>query len=540
MTERSYRSDVVIAGAGLAGLVAALELLDSGRHVLLLDRDSPERIGGLARDAFGGITMVDTPYQRRTGIRDSPELAFQDWCRYGELDASDPWPWAWARLYCEQSVPYIYEFLRGKGVRFLPVVTWPERGWHRAGNSVPRWHVTWGLGNEIVSRVLAALESHPHRQRLELAFHHEVVAIETCNGRAAAFTGKDNHRGTSFRASGEHIVIASGGLCGGDLSQVRKHWDSSLPPPPAMLLNGAHRYGDGRLQDLAEDIGAHVTHRDRHWHYAAGVHHPARQRDNDGLSLVPPRSALWLNARGERIGPAPLVGYTDTRHLVETVLGQPGQYSWQIMNRRIARTELAVSGYDYMQAFRYKRRLRMVRDVLFGNRELVDRLLRECPDDMVAADSLEALAEAMNARSLYGLQVDPERMRQDIAAYDAEIARGKSFFNDEQLRRIDNARHYRGDRVRTCRFQPIIDPKAGPLIAIREHILSRKSLGGIQTDLESRALSASGQPMPGLYAIGEAAGFGGGGLHGKRSLEGTFIGGCVLSARRLTHHIAGA
>lgn len=532
-------TEVAIVGGGLAGLTAAYELLDHGRRVTILDKDRPERYGGLAREAFGGILIVDTPLQRRTGIHDSPELALRDWERYAEFGPGDDWPRAWARYYCEHSVEYIYRFLRERGVGFLPVVNWPERGWDRPGNSVPRWHVVWGLGHEIVARLWHALSMHPNRELLTIRFGHDVDRLGIIGGHVVGVGGVHGDTGREFDIRAERVVIAAGGICGGDLASVREHWYKPWGAPPRKLLNGAHVHGDGKLHELAAGAGARLTHLDYHWHYAAGVHHPRRSRPDDGLSLVPPRSALWLNAHGERIGPPPLVPYTDTRHLVETILQQPGQYSWQVLNHRIARRELAVSGYDFMDAFRYKRRLKLLRQVVFGNRELVDRLIRECPDDFVVADNPVELADKMTEHNLYGLRVDTERMTADIRAYDEEIERGRRFFNDEQLRRIAQARAYRGDRVRTCNFQKILDPRAGPLIAIREFILSRKSLGGIQTDLDCRVLGENGAPIPGLYAIGEAAGFGGGGINGIRSLEGTFLGGCILTGRRLGQYIGG-
>lgn len=532
-------TEVVIAGGGLAGLVAAHELLDHGRRVLVLDKDRPDRYGGLAREAFGGVLLVGTPQQRRSRIRDNPELALHDWHSYAEFAPDDHWPRAWARYYCENSIDTIYRFLRERGVGFMPVVNWPERGWDRPGNSVPRWHIAWGLGHEIVERLWHALACHRHSDRLEIRFEHDVTALESRSGRIVGLRGVDLASAREFEVTAEHVVIAAGGICGGDLGKVRANWHKPWGEPPAKLLNGGHSHGDGRLHDLAAGAGASLTNLDRHWHYAAGVHHPRRQRPDDGLSLVPPRSALWFNALGERIGPPPLVGNTDTRHLVETVLQQPGQYSWQVLNHRIARRELGVSGYDFMDAFRHKRRLKLLRQLLFGNRELVERLLRECPDDFVTADTPGALADKMTAKNLDGLQVDADRLRADIQAYDAEIDRGPTFFNDEQLRRIAQARAYRGDRLRTCRFQKILDPRAGPLIAIREFILSRKSLGGIETDLDCRVLATDGAPLPGLYAVGEAAGFGGGGINGKRSLEGTFLGGCILTGRRLGQYLGG-
>jgi predicted oxidoreductase len=522
-----YRTEVVIAGGGLAGIVTAYELLDRGRRVLLIDKDTRENFGGLAKESFGGVHLIDTPHQRRLRIRDSPDLAWRDWQSVAGYDPSDRWPPAWGRFYCEHSREYIYEFLVSKKISFLPLVNWPERGLYAPGNTVPRWHIVWGTGHEIVHRLLHALDAHPRRGQLELLFDTEVNGIEMTNGRATGVTGPD------LRVEAEHVVIASGGICGGDLSQLRAHWYRPWGDPPAKILNGAHKFGDGLLHRGVASIGGAVTHLDLHWHYAAGVHHPARRRPDDGLSLVPPRSALWLNALGERImNPGPMLAYGDTRHLVASVLAQPGQYSWQVMNWKIAIRELAVSGCDYMTAFRYKKKLGMAANLLFGNKELVTRLIRDCPADIAVAGSLHELMDRMDGMSLYGLKLDRAKMEAAIRAWDAMLDRGPAFHNDDQLRRIANFLAYRGDRVRTCKYRKILDPRAGPLIAIREFILARKSLGGIQTDLQCRVLrSSDGDPIPGLYAVGEAAGFGGGGIHGKGSLEGTFLGGCVLSGR---------
>ncbi len=526
-----YEADVVIVGGGLAGLVTALELLGKGRHVVLFDRDVPERLGGLARESFGGIFLVDTPHQRRLGIRDSPDLAWADWQRCARFGPDDSWPRRWAQLYCERSIPLIYEFLDRLGVRFLPLVHWPERGLYEPLNTVPRWHIAWGTGYEIVARVIAALEAHPNRRRLELYFRHAVTDLEQAGGRVVGVRGVVEPDGLPFEARASAVVLASGGICGGDLRKLRECWYRPWGDPPQKLLNGSHRYADGLLHDRAAALGAHLTHLDLQWHYPAGVHHPARRRPDDGLSLVPPRSALWCNALGRRIGPPPLVAYTDTRWLVEQVLRQPGQYSWLVLNYKIALRELAVSGSDYMEALRYKKRLRLLWELLHGHHRLVRRLIDECPDDFVVADTLEELIEGMNARSLFGLRVDGEGLTRDIQAYDAMIARGPAFFNDEQLRRLMNFRTYRADRLRLCRFQPILDPKARPLIAIRCFILSRKSLGGLKTNLEGQVLRPDDTPIPGLYAVGETAGFGGGGIHGQGSLEGTFLGACILTAR---------
>ncbi|MGC8492023.1 MAG: FAD-dependent oxidoreductase [Syntrophobacteraceae bacterium] len=526
----TYRADAIIVGAGLAGIVTACELLDRGRKVLLIDKDRRERFGGLAAESFGGVHFIGSPHQKRLRIKDSPELAWRDWERFACFGENDRWPRAWARLYCEHSIDYIFDFLQEKKVSFLPLVNWAERGLFQPGNSVPRWHIAWGTGSEIIRRLFLALEAHPKRQNLQMVFDCEVNSIDLAGGRVTGVAGRQMESGREFRASGE-VVIASGGMCGGDLGKVRAHWCRDWAAPPRVMLNGAHLYGDGLLHDKVSELGGNVTHLDKQWHYAAGIHHPARRKPFDGLSLVPPRSALWMNALGERIGPLPLIGYADTRWLVESIVGQPGGYSWQVLNRKIAAKELAVSGSEYMSAFVKKSRRLLVKQALLGDRELVARLLRECPEDFISADSLSELVEKMNERSLFGLRVDAAAMERDITGYDETIERGPAYFNDEQLRRISNNRSYISDRLRTCKFQKILDPGARPLIAIREFILSRKSLGGIQTDLRCRVLARNGAPIEGLYAVGEAAGFGGGGIHGIRSLEGTFLGSCVLTGR---------
>ena len=538
MTENLLQADVVIAGAGLAGLVAAHELLDHGKSVLLLDKDVPEKLGGLARESFGGVHLIGTPHQRKSGIADSPELALHDWLSFARFGEGDSWPRRWAELYCSRSLDLIHAYLDGVGVKFLPVVNWPERGLYTPGNTVPRWHIAWGTGHAIIEQVVRALAIHARSASHAIRFRHAVEDVEVAGGRVTGLVGTDLSTGGRFVARADQVVIATGGICGGDLSKVRANWYAPWGPPPKVLLHGAHVYGDGAMHDAVARAGGNLTHLDKQWHYAAGVHHPAKRKPNDGLSLVPPRSALWLNAAGERIGPVPLVGSTDTRFLVESILRQPGQYSWQILNNTIAKKELAVSGCDYMTAFRHKKKLLMAKQLLFGNQELVDRLARECPDDIVTAQSLAELVDKMNARNLDGLRTDLATVEKVVRDYDAQIDRGPAYFNDDQLRRLSNFRQYRGDRIRLCKFQKILDPDAMPLIAIREFILSRKSLGGIQTDLGCRVLRGDGSAIEGLYAVGEAAGFGGGGIHGMGSLEGTFLGSCVLTGRVAARTIA--
>jgi predicted oxidoreductase len=533
-----YQADVVIAGGGLAGLATAHELLDRGLQVLILDRDTEDRLGGLAKRSFGGVMFVDTPQQRKLGIDDSPELAWSDWQSFARFGADDDWPQRWARTYVERSTELMFDWLTSHGVEFLPLVNWTERGLFRPGNSVPRWHIAWGTGFAIIESVVAALDNHRHRDRLDIVFSHRVERLLIEAGRVVGCSGALEDGGGEFEARAEHVVLATGGICGGDLSKVKANWYGPWGKPPSTLLNGSHRFADGLLHDEAARHGAVLSHLDKQWHYAAGIHSRQTGSPTDGISLVPPRSALWLDACGRRFGPVPLMGYSDTRWVVAQICRTPWKYSWQVLNWKIAIKELAVSGCDHMTAFRHKRKLQLVKEVLFGNKELANRLIDES-EDFVVADSLTELTEKMDALSLEGASIDHEGMACDIKAYDEQIARGPRYFNDDQLRRIAASRTYRADRLRTCAFQRIDDTKARPLIAIREFILSRKSLGGLQTDLHSRVLNITGEPIPGLYAVGETAGFGGGGIHGKGSLEGTFLGSCVLTGRLCGRAIGG-
>lgn len=526
-----YQSDVIIIGGGLAGLVSARELLDSEKKVLIIERDTEENLGGLAKKSFGGVTIVDSPYQRRQGIADSPQLAFADWQSYAEFGEDDTLPKQWAKVYCERSHELIYTYLNGIGVKFLPVVNWPERGMFKRGNSLPRWHITFGTGYAIIEQVLRDLFSHKNIGHLTILYEHKVNAFTKKQNIVSGCKGITSS-GQEFTATADFTIAASGGICGGDLSMVRKHWPKQWTFPQRMV-NGGHAFADGLLHTAAQKIGARLTHLDKHWHYAAGIAHPRPEVSQHGLSMVPPRGALWVNALGERIGEkngTPLVGYTDTRFLVEQVLQQPGQFSWQIMNYKIAAKELAVSGSEYMDAFRYKKKFKMIKELLFGNKELVNRLLEES-EDVISADNLQELVEKMNALEKGKYKMDYETLKRSLQNYDEAVARSKHFITDEQLRRNLASRTYRGDRIRMTNLQKINDPKAGPLIAIREFILSRKSLGGIQTNLSSQVLDKRGKAINGFYAVGEVAGFGGGGIHGSRSLEGTFLGSCILTAR---------
>ena len=535
MSDTIYKADVIIIGAGLAGISAAIELLDQNKRVLIIDRDIEENLGGLAKESFGGICMIGTPEQKRMGIKDSPELALSDWHSFAEFEEDSHWPKKWAEYYTQHSLEKIYHWLKERNVDFLAMVNWPERGLFVPGNSVPRWHITWGTGHGLMEALNSNLLEHPNRDKLKLCFEHRVTGLFKTAGAVSGCYGIKEAEKTGFRAEGDAVIVAAGGICG-DLDLVKKHWYKPWGEPPEKMLTGSHKYADGDLHEFVEKEGGNITHLEKQFHYAAGIHHPNPRKPYHGLSLIPPKSALWVNALGERIGPVPLVTAYDTRYLVEQICRQPGGYSWQILNRKIMERELAVSGSEYMSDFRDKKKLGVIKTLLFGNKSLTNRLLNESPD-IVTAQSVTELAEKMN--ELNGDErVKGELLKSEIEKYDSNIGRGKKFMNDDQLRRIAHTRQFLGDRLRTCKFQKINDRRAYPLIAIREFILARKSLGGIQTDLESRVLTPDGDPIPGLYAAGEAAGFGGGGMHGLRSLEGTFLGGCILTGRAAGKTIA--
>jgi predicted oxidoreductase len=526
------KADVIIVGAGLAGIIAALELLDQNKKVLLIDRDEEEALGGLAKWAFGGMFFVDTKHQRRNGIKDSIDLAMKDWFSYARFSENEYWGKKWAEQYIHLCTDHSYHWLRKHGLDFFRVLNWTERGLEQDGNSVPRFHMVWGTGWELVRVLKNKLLQHPKSSNLQLRFQHRVTELLAAGQGVEGVRGMDERSQQPFEAQADIVIVATGGI-NGSIEKVKQHWYPAWGTPPEIILNGAHKYALGDLHEATEKIQGSVVNLDKQWNYAAGIRHYKPRKKDHGLSLVPPKSALWLNYEGRRIGPKPLITAYDTRFLVERICQEPKKFSWQLLNRKIALKEFAISGSEHNEAFRDKKFLSFAKTVLFGNKKLVNKILDQC-EDMIAAPTLEELVDKMNA--LQGNQdVQLAYVKEAVNTYDQAIEQG-SPYSDEQLQRIAHARQWRGDKVRTCNMQKIADPKAGPFIAIREFILSRKSLGGIQTDLQCRVLTQADeagqqQPIPGLFAIGEAAGFGGGGIHGLRSLEGTFLGACVITAR---------
>lgn len=542
MHEISYQSDVAVIGGGIAGIVTALELLDYGKKVILLERGRPEDFGGLALRSFGGMFFVDTPEQRRAGMKDSVPLALRDWHAVARFDADEVLPKKWAAQYVNLCTPYVYRYLKNLQVKFFPVVHWVERGQYVPGNSYPRFHMVWGTGYGLMKVLIHHLLHHPKKDsHLQVLFNHKVDEILLQNKTVIGVTGSIETDATQkFEALAEHTVVAAGGM-GGNIERVKKNWYAAWGEPPEIILNGSMIFNDGTMHDAVSKVNGNLTNLDKNWLYPAGIHHPRPKHKDHGLSLVPCKSALWLDYEGNRFTPEPLITGYDTRHIVERICRQKKKHSWQILNLKIATKEFAISGAESNPAIRDKKLFQFVKTLLFGNKTLVRDMLDNC-QDFITAGTLDELVGKMNALEQSD-DVKIENVKDAVLHYDDMINRPKKYQNDEQIRRIGHARQYRGDRMRTCKNQKIFDKKALPLIAIRAFILSRKTLGGIQTDLTSKVLtkptSDHQEIIPGLYAVGECAGFGGGGMHGLGSLEGTFLGGCVLTARIAAADIAG-
>lgn len=520
--------DTIIIGSGIAGLTTALELAKKDKQILILDAQDESKMGGLARSAFGGMALIGTPEQKRSGIVDSAEIALKDWYSFANFSQNDVLPKQWAKLYVEQSYQDVYQYVKKLGVKFLPAVNWVERGLYSGGNSVPRYHVIWGTSLDLITKISAAITPFKNKN-IHFSFNCKISKLLTRN--KVVIGCQDTNKKQYFA---KNTVVASGGFTG-NLTKVKENWPKHFSPAPKNLLNGTHPSCDGAMHDEVRHIGGNLTHLDKMWNYAAGIPHPTATFEQQGLSLIPCKSALWLDCYGKRIGPDPLVTGFDTNELCRRMSEQKQGYAWQVMNWHIASKEFAISGVEHNPMIRDKKFFTMLKDTLLGNHRLVKQMQMQS-DHFLVADSMSELAKNMNALT-HSNHIDAQVLQQTIDAYDAILARPSSQWNDEQIRRIEHARKWRPDKLRTCKPHPLQDKNHGPFIAIKVTIISRKSLGGIQTNLNSQVINKSGQIMNNLYAVGEAAGFGGGGASGEKSLEGTFLSGCLLTAQQAAKHI---
>jgi predicted oxidoreductase len=537
------QTDVIVVGAGLSGLVAACEVLDAGRRVTVLEQEPAASLGGQAWWSFGGLFLIDSPEQRRMRVRDSIDLARQDWFGSAGFDRpEDEWGRRWADAYLEFAAGEKRSWLHGLGVRFFPVVGWAERGGGVAmghGNSVPRFHITWGTGPAVLEPFLARFAAGVAEGRARILHRHRVDELIIAAGRvvgargtvlAASGVGRGEASNRdavgSFSLEAGAVVVASGGI-GGDHDLVRSLWPERLGTPPASMLSGVPAHVDGRMLGIAERAGARLVNTDRMWHYTEGIANHAPVWERHGIRILPGPSSLWLDATGRRL-PVPLFPGFDTLGTLEHILSTGHHHSWFVLTQAIIEKEFALSGSEQNPDLT-GRDLRLLAQRIRAGAPGPVEAFKEKGADFVVADSLPELVRGMRALEDSPV-LDAAQVTREVFARDRELA--NPFSKDSQITALRGARRYLGDKlIRVAKPHRLLDPKAGPLIAVKLHVLTRKSLGGVQTDLSGRALDAAGQPVPGLYAAGEASGFGGGGVHGYRALEGTFLGGCLFSGR---------
>jgi hypothetical protein len=544
-------ADVIIVGAGLAGLTAAHELTSRGRSVALLDQENAANLGGQAFWSFGGLFFVDSPEQRRLGVKDSFDLAWSDWLGSAQFDRpedEDVWGMRWARAYVEWAAGEKRSWLVGHGLGFLPTVGWAERGDLRAeghGNSVPRFHITWGTGTGVVEPFVRHAKQAAAGGTLTFHHRHRVDELIVTNGTVTGVRGTvlapdDAARGVAssregvggFELTAQAVIVAAGGI-GANHELVRRFWPERLGAAPGSMVTGVPAYVDGRMLEITERAGARLVNRDRMWHYTEGLRNWDPVWPGHGIRILPGPSSMWFDAIGRRLPSPYLPGY-DTlgtlRHLRTDPAIAAYDHSWFVLTQKIIEKEFALSGSEQNPDITAKDRKGFLRERLLGKGAPgpVDAFVRHGAD-FVTARELPELVAKMNALTDEPL-LDAESMRRQIEARDLQMR--NPYAKDAQAQGIRNSRRYIGDRLgRTASPHALLDPAAGPLIGVKLNILTRKSLGGIQTDLSSRVLGGDGAPIPGLYAAGESAGFGGGGVHGYNSLEGTFLGGCLFSGR---------
>ncbi|MDR7189815.1 putative oxidoreductase [Microbacterium sp. BE35] len=540
----SHHTDILVIGWGLAGLVATAEAVAAGKRVTIVDQEPRSNLGGQAWWSFGGLFFIDSPEQRRLGIHDSLELARQDWFGNAGFDREeDLWPRRWAEAYLQFAHEEKRAWLREKGVGFFPIVGWAERGGYTAtgpGNSVPRFHITWGTGPGIVAPFQAAVEAGEADGRVTILPRHRVTSLTVAGGVVTGAAGavlapSGTARGVAssreavdaFEITADATIVSSGGI-GGNHDLVRQWWPERLGTPPATMVTGVPAYVDGSMQPVSEAAGARLINGDRMWHYVEGIQNWDPIWPDHGIRILPGPSSVWLDATGNRL-PVPLFPGFDTLGTLAHLRATGHDHSWFVLSQKIIEKEFTLSGSEQNPDLTGKDVKLLAKSRLGKGAAGPVQAFMDHGADFVVRDNLDDLIAGMQSLP-GGDALDADRVRFEVEARDREI--DNDFTKDAQIAMLRSARAFRGDRlIRTASPHRILDPKSGPLIAVKLHVLTRKSLGGIETDLSGRALGAGGEPVPGLYAAGEASGFGGGGIHGYRALEGTFVGGCLFSGR---------
>jgi uncharacterized protein len=539
-------ADVVVVGAGLAGLVAAAELADAGRRVIILDQEPAASLGGQAFWSFGGLMFVDSPEQRRLRVHDSPELALADWLGSAAFDRpEDYWPRQWAEAYVEFAAGEKRAWLARQGMRWFPIVQWAERGGYGVsaagahGNSVPRFHLTWGTGPGVLEPFLRRVRTAVDNGTIELRFRHRVTALATHDGAVTGVTGEtlapsNVPRGVrstrevvgDFAIEAQAVIVASGGI-GGNHELVRRNWPASWGAAPTHMISGVPDHVDGAMLGVTERAGGRVINADRMWHYPEGILNHSPVWTAHGIRILSGPSPLWLDPGGERL-PAPLFPGFDSLGALRHITGAGYDYSWLVLDRRTLSTEFALSGSEQNPDLTGKDIRQVIGRARGGPTGPVQAFL-DRGADFVVRPTVAELAKGMNELTGTDL-IDTNALRRLLMARDQQVSSGLG--KDPQVVATAAARRYIGDRLtRIVRPHRFLDASGDPLVAVRCHVLTRKTLGGLETDLSARVLRSDGQPLPGVYAAGEAAGFGGGGVHGYRALEGTFLGGCLFSGR---------
>ena len=540
----SEPTDVIVVGGGLAGLVATAELADAGRRVILVDQEPEASLGGQAFWSFGGLFFVDSPEQRRMRIKDSYELAWQDWLGTAGFDRpDDEWPRRWAEAYVAFAAGEKRSWLAGQGVRWVPNVGWAERGGYGAighGNSVPRFHVTWGTGPGIIEPFVRRVRDAAARGLVELRFRHRVDAITVTAGAVTGVSGKvlapdtcgrgrssNRDEAGDFDLRAQAVVVASGGI-GGNHELVRRNWPKRLGAPPEQMISGVPAHVDGRMIQITQDAGGEVIHPDRMWHYTEGIRNWDPIWPMHGIRILPGPSSLWLDATGKRL-PVPLFPGFDTLGTLEHIMSTGHDHTWFVLTQKIIEKEFALSGSEQNPDLTGRSIPDVLRSRVGSGAPAPVEAFKQHGQDFVVERDLRALVEKMNRLTDAPL-LDFDQVEREVVARDREM--DNPYSKDLQVTAIHGARRYLADRItRVAAPHKLLDPDAGPRIAVKLHILTRKTLGGVHTDLSARVLGEGGDPVPGLYAAGEVAGFGGGGMHGYRALEGTFLGGCLFSGR---------
>lgn len=537
--------DVIVIGAGLAGLVTTTELAAKGHRVLLLDQEGKQSIGGQAWWSFGGLFLVDSPEQRRMGIKDSKELAWQDWlgtATYDREEEEDYWGKKWAENYVSFATDEKRAWLHEKGVRFFPVVGWAERGGSLAeghGNTVPRFHITWGTGPGLVQPFVKALEDAIDKGRVTYLPRHQVDELiregSTITGVIGSILaptsvarGEESTREVmdTFTYHAKNVVIASGGM-GANFDLIRKNWPEELGKAPENMISGVPKHVDGRMLEITEKAGGRIVNRGRMWHYTEGIKNWNPIWDKHGIRILPGPSSLWLDAEGNRLESPNFPGF-DTLGTLKAIMDTGYDYSWFILTKDIIEKEFALSGSEQNPDLTGKSIRKVLERILPGPPTPVQNFI-DYGEDFVVADTIDNLVIGMN-KLLGETKLDMDKIRAQVEARDRAMT--NKFTKDLQITAMHGARNYIGDKlIRTAKPHRLLDPKHGPLIAVKLHILSRKTLGGLQTNDKAQVLTDNGKPLGNIYAVGEVAGFGGGGLHGYRSLEGTFLGGCLFTGK---------